>query len=91
MPACDGKVMTDERGNDIHPCDCRFKICRDCYLDALKDTGNCPGCKEPYRSGGEYDDEGPIDLSKTGAAPALPAPTGKPDNRFSEPEQVTLD
>ncbi|KAG0502522.1 hypothetical protein HPP92_002594 [Vanilla planifolia] len=66
------------------------KICRDCYLDALKDTGNCPGCKEPYRSGGEYDDEGPIDLSKTGAAPALPAPAGKPDNRFSEPSKSLL-
>lgn len=23
MPACDGKVMKDERGNDIAPCECR--------------------------------------------------------------------
>lgn len=24
MPACDGKVMKDERGVDIDPCECRF-------------------------------------------------------------------
>ena len=24
MPACDGKVMKDERGKDITPCECRF-------------------------------------------------------------------
>ncbi|KAH0448966.1 hypothetical protein IEQ34_022766 [Dendrobium chrysotoxum] len=48
MPACLGKLMMDERGNDIHPCDCLFKICRNCYLDALEDNRNCPGCKEPY-------------------------------------------
>lgn len=26
MPACDGKVMKDERGNDITPCECRFQF-----------------------------------------------------------------
>ena len=26
MPACDGKVMKDERGNDITPCECRYII-----------------------------------------------------------------
>ncbi|XP_023554351.1 cellulose synthase-like protein D4 [Cucurbita pepo subsp. pepo] len=56
MPACDGKVMKDERGKDITPCECRFRICRDCYLDALKDTGLCPGCKEPYKVG-DYDED----------------------------------
>ncbi|CAK9316093.1 unnamed protein product [Citrullus colocynthis] len=56
MPACDGKVMKDERGNDITPCECRFRICRDCYLDALKETGLCPGCKEPYKMG-DYEDD----------------------------------
>ncbi|PKA62428.1 Cellulose synthase-like protein D4 [Apostasia shenzhenica] len=64
MPGCDGRAMTDERGNDIHPCECRFKICRDCYLDALKDTGNCPGCKEPYRVAGDYDDDGDFDHNR---------------------------
>lgn len=70
MPACDGSVMRDERGEDIDPCECRFKICRDCYLDAQKEGGNCPGCKEPYRSA-DYDDDVP-NFSK--GAPALPAP-----------------
>ncbi|KAL9673284.1 hypothetical protein QQ045_029540 [Rhodiola kirilowii] len=54
MPGCDGKVMKDERGKDIIPCQCRFKICRDCFLDAQKETGTCPGCKEPYKVG-DYD------------------------------------
>ncbi|XP_024031854.1 cellulose synthase-like protein D4 [Morus notabilis] len=57
MPACDGKVMKDERGVDVTPCACRFTICRDCYLDAQKETGLCPGCKEPYRVG-DYDEDG---------------------------------
>lgn len=34
----------------------RFRICRDCYLDALKETGLCPGCKEPYKMG-DYEDD----------------------------------
>ncbi|GFS37673.1 cellulose synthase like D4 [Actinidia rufa] len=71
MPACDGKVMKDERGADVTPCDCRFKICRDCFLDAQKETGLCPGCKEPYK-GGEYDDDDVPDFSS--GALSLPAP-----------------
>lgn len=39
-------------------------------MDALKDTGLCPGCKEPYKMG-DYDDDVP-DFS-SGALP-LPAP-----------------
>ncbi|KAL5976936.1 Cellulose synthase-like protein D4 [Asimina triloba] len=70
MPACDGKVMKNERGEDVDPCACRFKICRDCYLDATKAGGMCPGCKEPYKTG-EFDDEGP-DFSRS--ALPLPAP-----------------
>ncbi|XP_059275604.1 cellulose synthase-like protein D3 [Lycium ferocissimum] len=51
IPGCDGKVMSDERGEDILPCECDFKICRDCYVDAVKTgDGICPGCKEPYKS-----------------------------------------
>jgi len=50
VPGCDGKVMSDERGIDILPCECDFKICRDCYIDAVKGGGAiCPGCKEPYK------------------------------------------
>ncbi|GAA0140599.1 DNA-binding transcription factor [Lithospermum erythrorhizon] len=48
---CDGKVMSDERGDDILPCECDFKICRDCYIDSVKTGGGiCPGCKEPYKN-----------------------------------------
>ncbi|GAB4857892.1 Cellulose synthase-like protein D3, variant 2 [Ancistrocladus abbreviatus] len=50
VPGCDGKVMSDERGMDILPCECDFKICRDCYIDAVKGgDAICPGCKEPYK------------------------------------------
>ncbi|XP_009792052.1 cellulose synthase-like protein D3 [Nicotiana tabacum] len=51
IPGCDGKVMSDERGEDILPCECDFKICRDCYIDAVKTgDGMCPGCKEAYKN-----------------------------------------
>ena len=26
MPACDGKIMKDERGNDVTPCECRYVL-----------------------------------------------------------------
>ncbi|KAF8027154.1 hypothetical protein BT93_E0156 [Corymbia citriodora subsp. variegata] len=49
LPGCDGRVMSDERGNDVVPCECSFKICRDCYKDVtMAGDGICPGCKEPY-------------------------------------------
>ena len=51
IPGCDAKVMSDERGVDILPCECDFKICRDCFIDAVKIGGGiCPGCKEPYKN-----------------------------------------
>ncbi|XVF30478.1 hypothetical protein REPUB_Repub16aG0061500 [Reevesia pubescens] len=51
IPGCDAKVMSDERGVDILPCECDFKICRDCYIDAVKIGGGiCPGCKESYKN-----------------------------------------
>jgi len=48
VPECYGKVMTDERGLDIHPCPCEFKICRDCLSDTIATgDGQCPGCLSP--------------------------------------------
>ncbi|PIN12894.1 1,4-beta-D-xylan synthase [Handroanthus impetiginosus] len=79
MPACDGKIMKDERGNDVIPCECRFKICRDCYMDAQKDTGLCPGCKEPYRVG-DYDDDIP---NYSGGALSLPGPDDSKRDRHN--------
>ncbi|XP_030466351.1 cellulose synthase-like protein D2 [Syzygium oleosum] len=49
LPGCDARVMSDERGNDVVPCECGFKICRDCYKDVMRSgDGTCPGCKEAY-------------------------------------------
>jgi cellulose synthase-like protein len=46
IPGCDSKVMSDERGDNILPCECDYKICRDCYLDSVKvKDGMCQGCK----------------------------------------------
>ncbi|KAI0500635.1 hypothetical protein KFK09_018851 [Dendrobium nobile] len=51
VEGCDGKVMCDERGEEMLPCECEFKICRDCFDDAVKNGGKlCPGCKEPYKA-----------------------------------------
>ncbi|XP_059656895.1 cellulose synthase-like protein D3 [Cornus florida] len=67
IQGCDGKVMSDERGGDILPCECDFKICRDCYVDAVK-TGDaiCQGCKEPYKATdldeNAVDNRGPLPL-----------------------------
>ena len=49
VEGCDGKAMRDERGEDMTPCDCLFRICRDCYIDALNGSGKCPGCKDEYK------------------------------------------
>lgn len=50
MEGCDAKAMRNEAaGEDWVPCDCDFKICRDCYLDALNSGGQCYGCKEQYK------------------------------------------
>lgn len=69
IPGCDGNVMSDERGEDILPCECDFKICRDCYVDAIKSGGSiCPGCKEPYKN---------TELEETGNGERpLPLPPG---------------
>ncbi|CAO2819680.1 unnamed protein product [Amaranthus hypochondriacus] len=78
VKGCDGKVMSDGRGNDILPCECDFKICRDCYTDAVKGgEAMCPGCKEPYK---ETDlDEKAVDT--TGRP--LPLPPSKQDKQMS--------
>lgn len=48
---CDGKSIRDERGEEVLPCECNFRICRDCYIDSLASTpAKCPGCKEEYKS-----------------------------------------
>lgn len=69
IPGCDAKVMSDERGVDILPCECDFKICRDCYTDAVKTGGSiCPGCKETYKNT-DLDE-----MAVDNARPPLPLP-----------------
>ncbi|XP_061999846.1 cellulose synthase-like protein D3 [Rosa rugosa] len=69
IPGCDAKVMSDQRGEDILPCECDFKICRDCYTDAVKTGGGvCPGCKEPYKNT-DLDE-----MAMESALPPLPLP-----------------
>ncbi|KAL8538348.1 hypothetical protein ACS0TY_000366 [Phlomoides rotata] len=78
---CDGKVMSDERGDDILPCECDFKICRDCYIDVLKTgDGICPGCKEQYKMT-DLDEA----MESWQSLPQLPAPNGmsKMERRLS--------
>lgn len=66
IQGCDGKVMSDERGEDILPCECDFKICRDCFVDSVKTgEGICPGCKEPYKN---------TDLPNNSVEPGQPLP-----------------
>ncbi|RZC03396.1 Cellulose synthase-like protein D2 [Glycine soja] len=81
IPGCDSKVMSDELCADIFPCECHFKICRDCYINAVKTGGGiCPGCKEPYQN--TELDEVAID---NGHPLLLPPPSGmsKMERRLS--------
>ncbi|KAI3968788.1 hypothetical protein MKX01_028938 [Papaver californicum] len=55
MNGCDGKAI--QRDSKI-PCECGFKICKECYVECLDSgKGQCPGCKEPYREVGYEDEE----------------------------------
>ncbi|GAU34728.1 hypothetical protein TSUD_17010 [Trifolium subterraneum] len=80
---CDGKVSKDERGNDITPCECRYKICRDCFLDAQKESGKCPGCKEKYKVK-EYEDDS---HEYSNVALSLPGTNGSKQNGNGEFDQ----
>lgn len=72
VQGCDGKIMTDERGLDILPCECDYKICMDCYRDALRTgEGICPGCKDPYKEV-EMQEAGSLGVNHQ----ALPLPPG---------------
>ncbi|KAM6541487.1 hypothetical protein CsatB_005934 [Cannabis sativa] len=54
MKGCDETAIKGKSA----PCECGFKICRDCYLDCFG-TGRarCPGCKEPYKDASDDDDD----------------------------------
>ena len=51
VEGCDARAMRDARGDVVLPCECDFRICVDCFTDAVKASGAaCPGCKEPYKN-----------------------------------------
>lgn len=82
VPGCDGKVMSDERGEDILPCECDYKICRDCFVDAVKTgDGICPGCKEAYKD--TELDERAVDDSQPLPLPPPPGGMSKMERRLS--------
>ncbi|KAF8379024.1 hypothetical protein HHK36_028451 [Tetracentron sinense] len=83
IPGCDGKVMSDERGMDILPCECDFKICRECYLDAIKNIGGgiCPGCKDPYKA---------RDLDEMGLENGRPLPLTPPGGMSRMERRLSL-
>lgn len=64
VEGCDGKVMRDAQCGELFPCECKYPICNDCYMDTLKAGGICPGCREEYK---------PIDEGG-GPTLSLPAP-----------------
>ncbi|RDX92133.1 Cellulose synthase-like protein D5, partial [Mucuna pruriens] len=43
MKGCNEEAMKGRLGG---PCECGFRICRECYFEC---GGKCPGCKEPYK------------------------------------------
>ncbi|KAJ7539233.1 hypothetical protein O6H91_11G082100 [Diphasiastrum complanatum] len=72
IPGCDEKAMTDTRGEDISPCECSMKICKDCYVEALNTRGACPACKEPYKAD-DVETQTESSLPLTSDAPQDPA------------------
>ena len=82
---CDAKVMSDERGDDILPCECDFKICAECFVDAVKNAGAvCPGCKEPYKNTELEDIVSAADANAGAGRPtlSLPLPPGAAVSRM---------
>ncbi|CAN6468577.1 unnamed protein product [Victoria cruziana] len=71
MPGCDGKALWEE-GN--LPCRCRFRICRECYLERIRNGEKCPGCKEEF---GEVEEDVEEQSLSEAEDQALPLPTMK--------------
>ncbi|CAM6029697.1 unnamed protein product [Sphagnum balticum] len=79
VEGCNRNAMQEERGESILPCDCGYKICHQCHVDALKTSGKCPGCKDQYRSSSSSGDESPRDAAQPRA---LPLPAGIDSNKM---------
>lgn len=77
------------KGKFCGPCECGFRICKDCYLECGGNhgRGKCPGCKEPYNYVSEDDnDDDNDDEGSEGEDQPLPLPSRaefKLDKRLS--------
>nr|KYP50973.1 Cellulose synthase-like protein D5 [Cajanus cajan] len=72
MRGCDEEAM---KGRLLGgPCECGFRVCRDCYLEC---SGKCPGCKEPYKyvSDDEEEEEEEEEEGSEGEDQPLPLPS----------------
>ncbi|XP_028781952.1 cellulose synthase-like protein D5 [Neltuma alba] len=80
MKGCDEEAMNGKSGG---PCECGFKICRDCYLEcAGNGGGRCPGCKEPVKYISD-DEEEQISEEEDQALPLPSMAEFKLDKRLS--------
>nr|XP_010920010.1 cellulose synthase-like protein D2 [Elaeis guineensis] len=87
VPGCDSKLMRDQSGNVIYPCECDFKICRECFIDAVKTGGRvCPGCKEPYKTT-EWEE---LESDANGAISLQPLPSPVPEMETKNPLSKSL-
>ncbi|KAL2624372.1 hypothetical protein R1flu_008617 [Riccia fluitans] len=85
---CDGNVIRDERGEETLPCECAFKICRDCHLDTIAASGRCPGCKEEYKNDDERNED---DMSEhVEDRRALPPPNAHADASSKMERRLSL-
>ena len=74
MKGCDEKAMQGKSSRG--PCECGFKICRECYLDCIGNGGgHCPGCKEPYKDVSDDDGSSYDDACSEAEDQALPLPS----------------
>ncbi|KAE8657227.1 Cellulose synthase-like protein D2 [Hibiscus syriacus] len=80
IPGCGSKMMTNRQGIDVFPCECGFRICKDCYTDAMATgDGFCLGCKEHFRG---------LDVSEM--APASQLRSSKSGRRLPVVESTEL-
>ncbi|XP_008800063.2 cellulose synthase-like protein D2 [Phoenix dactylifera] len=87
IPGCDSKLMGDQSGNVILPCECDFRICRECFIDAVKTGGRvCPGCKEPYKTT-EWEE---LESKANGAISLQPLPSAVPEMETKNPLNKSL-
>ncbi|CAL4915784.1 unnamed protein product [Urochloa decumbens] len=73
VEGCDARAMRDARGDVVLPCECDFRICADCFADAVKAGGAaCPGCKEQYKNT-EWEDLAGGEVTRALSLPRGPA------------------